>query len=93
MARDNFFIALALVLGAASTEVADDWSARSSVAHLWFFSLAPAVLDFVSPSLAWLAASLVYAAQYLAVYGAADAALQVLARVVGNGVAHPTKSS
>ena len=67
--RHYVVIIVALALGAFCTEVADQWGHDGGWAELWFFGLAPAVLDVVHPSMAWVAASVVYALQCLSVYG------------------------
>ena len=59
---------VAAMLGAASPGVADDWALQGGVAELWFYSIAPAALDFADPRWAWLVASLVYTLQYLALF-------------------------
>ena len=85
MAVQQFIIVIfAVVLGAGFTEVADDWGHRSGWAQLWFFGLAPAVLDVVHSSMAWVAATAVYAIQVLAVYGILQAL--VLAFITSHGV-------
>ena len=72
MATRHYVVIIAvLALGAFCTEVADQWGHRGPWAELWFFGLAPAVLDVVHPSMAWMAATVAYALQFLAVYGLA----------------------
>jgi hypothetical protein len=69
--RHYVVIIAALAAGAFCTEVADQWGHSGPWAELWFFSFAPAVLDVFHPSMAWVAASAVYALQCLSVYGSA----------------------
>ena len=75
--RQFVVIVVALALGAACTEVADDWGHRGPWTELWFFGLVPAVLDVLRPSMAWSAATAVYAIQCLAVYSTALDCLSV----------------
>ena len=76
--RDYVVIGVALALGAASTEAADSWGTHSGWAETWFYSLAPTAVELVTPALAWVAATLVYALQALAIYGVAEAVWEVL---------------
>ncbi len=78
MSRNVVFVAIALVLGALSTEFADDWSTWGAFAQLWFMTLAPAVLDVVPSALGWVVATAVYATQYLAVCGIAISAWDLI---------------
>ncbi|WP_395684880.1 hypothetical protein [Caenimonas koreensis] len=73
-ARNAFYIAAALLLGALSTEVADDWSARSRAAEAWFYALVPAMLDLLHPAPTWAVATVVYSLQYLTLAWLLDAA-------------------
>jgi hypothetical protein len=72
--RDLAYPAAALLMGAVSTEVADDWATRSRAAEAWFYALVPGVLDILHPAQGWAVAVAVYALQYLALYLLADAA-------------------
>ena len=72
--RDLAYVAAALLLGAVSTEVADDWAARSETAEAWFYALVPGVLDIFHSAQGWAVATVVYALQYLLLYLLADAA-------------------
>ena len=76
--RDLAYAAAALLMGAVSTEIADDWAARSRAAEAWFYALVPGVLDIFHPAQGWAVAAAVYALQYLLLYLLADAAWSAL---------------
>ena len=72
--RNLAYAAAALLMGALSTEIADDWATRSRAAEAWFYALVPGVLDIFHPAQGRAVAAVVYALQYLLLYLLADAA-------------------
>ena len=87
-ARDFAYSAAALLMGAVSTEIADDWAGRSRAAEAWFYALVPGVLDLLHPAQGWAVATAVYALQYLVLYLLADVAWSAVkpCRLTGSAI-------